>query len=241
MSDVMQNSASMEHVSDSQWAVFLKVLTLARERGIRFSVGGSMALAFYTGWPRETKDLDLCVLPQDRQDMIDVLQDAGLNDYFAVQPYDRAWIYRGTLDGVIVDVIWSMANKRSHVDELFLTGGPEVRLYSEAVRMLPAEELIWWKAYVLQHDRCDWPDVFNLLHATAADLNWNRLLARFADDKPLLQSILTVFNWLCPEQVLNLPAWARRKKVALSKPGAISRTALLDSRPWFKGNEKKKC
>ena len=226
----------MDGIPDSQWAVFHKVLALARKSGIRFSVGGSMALAFYTGQARETKDLDLCVRPEDRQAMIDVLAEAGLKDYFEVQPYDRAWIYRGTLDGVIVDVIWSMANHRSNVDELFLSRGPEVRLHSELVTMLPVEELIWWKAYVLQFDRCDWPDVLNLIHATASDLNWNHLLARFADDLPLLQSILTVFKWLCPDRVRDLPEWAR-SSVPDPKPGAIPRTALLDARPWFKGTK----
>jgi hypothetical protein len=226
----------MGGIPDFQWVVFHKVLALARERGIRFSVGGSMALAFYTGQPRETKDLDLCVLPEDRKAMIDVLQEAGLDDYFKVQPYDRAWIYRGTLDGVIVDVIWSMANQRSHVDEMFLSRGPEALLHSEPVTMLPAEELIWWKAYVLQHDRCDWPDVLNLIYATASDLNWNFLVARFADDMPILQSILTVFAWLCPDRVKYLPEWAR-KSFPGPKPGATSRSALLDGRPWFKGTE----
>lgn len=235
MNNAAQQSAPMDRIPDAQWAVFHKVLTLARERGIRFSVGGSMALTFYTSQPRETKDLDLCVLPEDRQNMIDVLQDAGLEDYFDVQPYDRAWIYRGTLDGVIVDVIWSMANQRSRVDEMFLSRGPEVRLHSEPVRMLPAEELLWWKAYVLQHDRCDWPDVFNLIHATATELDWNHLLSRFEDDRPLLEGILMVYMWLCPERGKDLPAWAKTSSRPNPKPGSISRSALLDARPWFQG------
>ena len=58
----------------------------------------------------------------------------GMNDYYDVVPYDRAWIYRAHLDGVIVDTIWAMANKRSQVDEVWLNG-PHVQLFADRLSL----------------------------------------------------------------------------------------------------------
>ena len=107
-----------------------------------------------------SKDLDIYVRPEDRNAVIDVANRCGMNDYYDISAYDRGWIYRAYLDGVIVDTIWAMANKRTQVDKVWLNG-PQILLCGQAVTVIPPEELIWSKLYVLQRDRCDWPDIIN--------------------------------------------------------------------------------
>jgi len=161
-----------------------------------------------------------------------------MNDYYDVSAYDRGWIYRAHLDGVIVDTIWAMANKRSQVDEVWLNG-PKVQLCGQSVTVIPAEELIWSKLYVLQRDRCDWPDIINLIGATGPELNWEHLLSRVAEDLPLVKGVMSIFSWLAPKQALRIPKWVW-SKLELPLPvlqpdpvGRPSRKDLLDTRPWL--------
>jgi hypothetical protein len=104
-------------IAAGEWRVYQQVIDEARAANIEFAVGGAFAVAAYTGHWRNTKDLDLYVLPERRQAMIAALTRAGLRDYYDHEAYDRGWIYRAVANDVIVDVIWAMANRRAEVDE----------------------------------------------------------------------------------------------------------------------------
>ena len=75
----------------------------------------------------------------------------------------------------------------------------------EALAVVPREEFLWCKLYILQRDHCDWTDVFNLLYAVGPQLDWEHLLTRLEEDWPLLKGVLTVYGWLCPKQAKRLP------------------------------------
>lgn len=142
-------------MSEEQWSVYRQIISGCREPGLQYAVGGGLAVGVYTGRWRDTKDIDLYVLPEDLVIAQRVLTRAGLVDYYEQLPYDRAWIYRSTRDKVIVDVIFSMANHKTDVDEKRITAGPEVTIRGETFRLVPPEEMIWAKLYLLQKDRCD--------------------------------------------------------------------------------------
>lgn len=170
--------------------------------------------------------------------MLAILADVGLEDYYDQKPYDRNWIYRSCRDDLIVDVMWAMANQRAQVDDVWLSG-PEVEVEGERVRLLPPEETLWSKLYVLQRDRCDWPDALSLLSAIGSEINWTHLLNRLQDDARLLKALLTVFEWLCPDGATTFPAWLWERLAKTDNDGkdcaeiALRRAGLLDSRPWF--------
>jgi hypothetical protein len=157
---------------------------------------GPFGLASYTGHLRNTKDLDVYILPDDRAAMIQVVGSCGLEDYHAQLPDDRGWIYRSHASEIIVDVIWGMPNRRVWVDHDWLTRGPAMTIRGYTLQMLPVEELIWAKMYVIQRERCDWPDILNLIFHAGRRIDWNHLLGRIADDRPVLASLLSVFAWL---------------------------------------------
>ena len=225
-------------VPDAEWQLYGEVIQTARARGIPFALGGAFALATYTGYWRDTKDLDVYVLPQDRERMIEVVTGVGLSDFFDQKPYDRWWIYRAANGCAIVDVIWAMANRRAQIDDLWLSG-PEVNIRGELVRVLPAEAALWDKLYIMQRDRCDWPDVMNLIYSAGADIDWEYLLRRIGDDAPLLAGALSVFRWMAPGRAQCLPGWLWGRLGLPAMPdGQLTeidarRVSLLDSRPWF--------
>ncbi len=221
-----------------QWANYRSAIEAAHKAGIQFLLGGGFGLAVFTGRWRNTKDIDFYILPRDREAMIAALSSMGFVDYFDQRPYDPGWIYRSVRDNIIVDIIWSMANRRAVVDELWFKRAQTVVIRDETIQIVPAEELLWCKLYILQRDHCDWTDIFNLLHAVGPQIEWSHLLERVGSDIPLLQAALTVFTWLCPKRAAALPP-RLRQKLCLSKPEKDARECepdrirLLDSRNWF--------
>jgi hypothetical protein len=130
-------------------------------------MSGGFTSSFYTAMWRNTKDMDLWVLPEDRESMIEATREAGLHDLYDEKPYDRRWIYRSTRDGIIVDIIWKLAN--------------------------------------MQRERCAWTDIINMLYATGAGFDWNRLIGRLVDEERLLSSVLLLFSWIAPGRARKLP------------------------------------
>jgi hypothetical protein len=229
-------------VPDEQWRVYGAVIEVAQKLEVPFALGGAFAVAAYTGCWRNTKDLDLYVLPQHREAMIQVLHQVGLRDYYDEKPYDRWWIYRSHSGDTIVDLIWAMANHRAQIDGLWMSG-PEIELRGYALQVLPAEAMLWDKLYILQRDRCDWPDVLNLLYAAGREIRWEYVVRRMGADAALLAGVLAVFAWIAPGRARELPPWLWHRLGVAAPAGTAeidkTRVALLDRRPWFGPDRKK--
>lgn len=226
-------------IPDNEWALYRKVLDGMLDQKIPFALGGGFAFSFHALRWRDTKDIDLYVLPRDRERTIEIVESAGFRDLHGEKPYDRAWIYRGTRERVIADIIWAMANQRAQVDDDWLQRGPEVELRGLRLKMLPAEELIWAKLYIIQRERCDWPDLLNILYVRGATLDWQHLLGRVDGEARVLGGLLNVFSWMCPGKAAELPSWIW-EPMSLRPPAPLPdvpvdsrRVALLDGRDWF--------
>jgi hypothetical protein len=225
-------------MAEEQWEIYRAAINALRVAKIPFMLGGAFGLAAYTGRLRNTKDLDLYLRPRDRSDAITALSQIGCSDYFDQLPYDRGWIYRSIRSDIIVDLIWGTPNRRTEVTDQWLEHAPELVLRGERVLVLPAEELIFVKLYVLQRDRSDWPDLINLLYSTSAALKWDRLIGQLSDDLPLLTALLAVFAWACPNRIGDIPPTLRRA-AGIIKPRRLAaephrrHIQLLDSRGWF--------
>ena len=225
-------------VSSEEWHIYETALKAVRETGVPFMFAGAFSLALYTGIWRDTKDLDLLVMPEHRDIVVAAISSAGFEDFYQKLPYDRGWIYRSFHSGYIVDVIWRMANRRADVDQSWFDNAVPVAVGNEVYHVVPAEELLWHKLYVMQRERCDWPDVLNLLYTVGPQMDWKRVVARFGEDGALLNALLNVFNWICPGRLAEFPEWLR-KQFHLKEPKKDSVLAnernvkFLDSRPWF--------
>ena len=226
-------------IPDEQWAVYLDAIRVTRKTGARFLLGGAFGLAAYTGRWRNTKDLDFFVLPSDKDKIIDALTKAGFEDFYPRLAYDRGWIYRAVRDEVLVDTIWQTPNRRSVVDGEWFTRSRKLDLRGVNLAVLPAEELLVIKLYIVQRDRCDWPDLINLLYQTCDQLDWQHILNRLGSERPLLAGLLHLFNWIAPSRALRLPSEIRDVfQLPLPTAGDLAlpedhRVRLLDSRPWF--------
>ena len=228
--------AWFEGLPSSRWSLYRDIMSEATRRQIPFAIGGGLTAMAYAGQLRDTKDIDIYIQPQHREAMIQVVSDIGLVDYYERVPYDRNWIFRAFRGDLIVDIMWAMANQRAQVDMQWLSG-PSVSVHGLAFRLLRPEETLWSKLYVLQRDRCDWPDVLNMLYSIGTELDWAHLLNRTAEDTPLLAALVRVFRWICPDRCNDFPpAIFDQLNLAESAPGGTdfqNRAKLLDGRPWF--------
>ncbi len=227
------------YIPPQRWGLYRPVIEDVQRAGLRFALGGGFAYSVYARRPRDTRDIDLFVRPQDREKLIRRVNALGFEDYHSRLPYDRSWIYRGYREGMIVDVIWQMVNRVSQVDDQWLDRAVEFNIHALPVRVLAVEELVWSKLYVLQRDRCDWPDLLSLLASQGPRIDWPHLLRIVDSDAALLGGVLSVFKWLCPAEASLLPAWIWPQMNLLPPEGEAPceskgrRAALLDSRDWF--------
>ena len=228
-----------DYVPDDQWDVFRPAIQAARALQVPFAIGGGLAISLYTGQWRNSKDIDLYVLPQHREAIIAAVLGTGLGDLFDDQPYDRTWIFRAARDGIIVDIMWALANGAGDVEPGWLARGASAAVRDETVRLLAPEEMFWSKVHVLQRDRCDWPDLLNLLYTAGPQFDWTRVVHRMAGHERLLASILSLFAWVAPGRARLLPEWLwRRLHLATPSAGANrcdEHLRLLDTRDWFTG------
>jgi hypothetical protein len=221
-----------------QWNVYAGVIEKASARGLKIALGGGLAVSVYSGYLRNTKDMDLYVLPEERESLLAIMMEEGFEEYTAV-PYDRKWSYRGHRNGYILDLLWMMLNERAPLDDVWVTGGRELKIDGVSLRMIPPEELIWTKLYIMQRERCDWPDAFNIAFAMAQQLNWERLVARMGIDAPVLGSFLTLLRWMCPGAMANIPqsVWERTGLLPSEQTSGPKvhrdRVALFNGDTWF--------
>jgi len=75
------------------------------------------------------------------------------------------------------------------------------------VRLIPPEELIWSKAFVLERERYDGADVCHVLRAMGPDLDWPRLMQRFDRYWEVLLSHLMLFRFAYPADRASIPDW----------------------------------
>lgn len=237
---VTSDAARAGFLSSEETCIFGGALRGLREREIPYLVGGGFAFSRYSGLRRNTKDMDVVLTQAHFLPAVEVLREAGLRDYYEVETYDRSWIYRGYTDlhgaRVIVDVIHRFPNRVGVVEESWIGRGVPGRFAGEPVRWVSPEDLIWMKLFVLQRERCDWPDLFNIIRGLAGALEWDYLLERAGEHWRLLDAVVEIYDWLCPAERDFIPSsvrleFDRRRQVPESPRG--SRATLLDSRPWL--------
>ena len=228
-----------EVIAPEQWSVYRRVLQTAAESPIPFALGGAFATATHTGIWRGTNDMDLYILPQDRDRMIALVEHLELKDVQDSSPYDPSVTYRASDGNAIVELIWGMKNHRAYVDDLWLERAQEIEIEGIRVRLTALEEMIWPKLYVLSRERCDWPDILNMLHFCGASIDWRHLLARLHDDLPLLAGVVVLLRWLSPERLQQFPSWLMNRLgldngTELADPEVLRcRASLLNAKDWF--------
>ncbi len=164
-------------------------------------MGGAYAFGYYTGIVRHTKDLDLFVRPSDVQRTLSILQAAG----YPAEIVFTHWLAKAYHADDFVDVIYSSGNGRCVVGDDWFRHAVDGQVLGVSARLIPAEEMIWQKAYIMERERFDGADVIHLIHARGRLLDWDRLLARFGPHGRVLLSHLILFGFVYPDDHESIP------------------------------------
>jgi Nucleotidyl transferase of unknown function (DUF2204) len=181
---------------------YVKSLAVLNETGVPFLVGGAYALAKHAAIERHTKDLDIFVLPQDRDAVLAALAAAG----FRTQLSFPHWLAKAYCEDNFIDVIYSSGNGVVRVDQEWFSNASEGEILGVPVRLCPAEEMIWSKAYVQERERFDGADIAHLIRCQGETMNWARLHHRFGDHWRVLLAHLVLFGFIYPAERNKVPS-----------------------------------
>ncbi|HEU4406418.1 MAG TPA: nucleotidyltransferase family protein [Polyangiaceae bacterium] len=188
---------------------YARAMQALDEAGVPFLVGGAFAHWYYTHICRPTKDLDLVVLPSDRDRALAALAALG---YHTEVPYPH-WLAKAYCGDDFIDIIYNSGNGYSPADAEWFAHAPVARLLGRKVRVCPPEELLHGKAFVMERERYDGADVAHLLLSHGPRLDWPRLLRRFGDRWRVLLSHIVLFGLIYPTERAAVPEWVMRELV----------------------------
>lgn len=197
---------SMYSVDDphSEGTVFYRhALRALLDDEVPFLVGGAYALQANTGIIRRTKDFDIFVMPRDVDRVIGIFNQLG---YQAEVTFPH-WIAKAFSGDDFMDIIFNSGNGVCPVDEEWFQHAVDGVVLGLPLKLCPAEETIWQKAFIMERDRCDSADVAHLLRFCGERLDWQRLLRRFGPHWRVLYAHLVLFGFIYPSYQPLIPAW----------------------------------
>jgi hypothetical protein len=177
------------------------VTRLLATHRIEYLVGGGYAFGHYTGLQRDTKDLDIVVRPRDLSRVLRICEAAG----YRTELTSPHWLAKVFFEEDFVDIIFNSGNGVCRIDEAWFVRAREAGFLDTRVRIIPPEEMIWQKAFIMERERFDGADVAHLLLNCAQELDWKHLVDRFDVDWRLLLSHLLLFGYIYPSRKKMIP------------------------------------
>ena len=214
-------TSTARSVTDPAADFYIGALRRLQELNIPFLIGGAFAFSHYTHMPRETKDIDVFVKAEDCRRILDEFASLG---YRTELPYPH-WLGKIHNGGHFIDVIFNSGNGVARVDDLWFDHALKTNVLGLIVKLSPAEEMIWSKAFIQERERFDGSDVLHLLRETGPSLDWPRLLMRFGDYWRVLLSHVILFGFVYPDKRHNVPAWVTDellRRLSVSRPNLNS-------------------
>src|SRR5262249_12228082 len=136
--DSMETSTARA-VNDPAAEFYIDAVRKLQDTGIPFLVGGAFAFSHFSHVPRETKDFDVFVKPDDCRRVLDVFAQFG---YETELPFPH-WLGKIHAGGHFMDVIFNSGNGVARVDDLWFDHSVKTNVLGLIVRLSPVEETIW--------------------------------------------------------------------------------------------------
>ena len=181
--------------------VYGEVLDALDRADVRYMLGGALALNAYAGIWRDTKDLDVFVPEATVPRVLELLEEAS----FETEVTDPVWLAKARRGELFADVIHASHNGTGPVDESWFENATEISILDRRAFVIPAEELILSKIFVVAKDRCDVDDVLHVIFATRGELDWDRIVEKIGDHWELLLAYLHLYRYVYPSHTHYLP------------------------------------
>jgi hypothetical protein len=185
-----------------RYEFFVQMLNDLNSSHTAFLLGGAYAVECYTTVHRATKDLDLFVQYEDCATLLQHLQKCGYQTEMT-----HHWLAKAKKGRFFADLIFNSANGICFVDKAWFSNSIEHEAFGIPVRLVPVEEMIWQKAYIMEKERYDGADVNHLIKCHGSSLDWKRLVDRFGSHWRVLYSHIVMFRFVYPKDQSSIPKW----------------------------------
>jgi Nucleotidyl transferase of unknown function (DUF2204) len=214
-----------------------RALALLQDAGLNPMVGGAYAMRTHAGLWRDTKDLDLFIRKDRVADALELLARAG----YRTEMTDPMWIAKAFAGTYFIDLIFSSGNGIASVDGHWEQRATRAHVLGRDALIVPAEEMIWQKAYIQERERFDGADIHHLLRCRGANLDWKHILDRFAEHWPVLLGHLITFRFAFPGEKDQVPSWVMKELIGrlsrdedgASADGQLCRGTLLSRQQYL--------
>ncbi len=181
--------------------IYGEALDALEREGIRYMLGGALAMNAYTGLWRDTKDLDVFVPAEAVSRVLEALEGAG----FETEISEPHWLAKAWKGELFVDVIHGNDSGTVAVGESWFANAKEIPALGRMVLVIPAEEMLLSKIFVASRDRYDMSDVLHLIFVARGHLDWDRILAGVGEHWELLLAYLHLYRYVYPSHAHYLP------------------------------------
>ncbi len=193
----------MKMIRNPEQEFYQRVLGELNESSIDYLVGGGFAFQQYTGNGRTTKDCDLFVRQEDCERVLNL---------FATGPYTSHltfphWLAKIKREAFTIDVIFNSGNGTGAVDDEWFAHAVNAEVLGIPVKLVPPEEMIQSKAYIMESERYDGADVAHMIAALGESLDWERLMRRMEPHWEVLFSHIVLFSFVYPFERDKIPFW----------------------------------
>ena len=154
-------------------AVFGKALDAIEAIRIPYcAIGGIPLTVLGRRWTHEGEDVDLLVKPDDADRALEALEDAGFDSW----KKDPTWLYKGAMDGVVIDLI-TRSEGDIVLDDEMNRRSTVADFRGREIRVIPWEDLLVMKVVAHKEDTAHyWFQAITLLSGSPID--WDYLVAR---------------------------------------------------------------
>lgn len=184
-----------------------RALRTLLERDVPFLVTGAYAFFEYTGIRRNTKDLDFALCKRHLPEALRALDDAG----FRTEVHPERWLGKAWSGEHFVDLIFSSRNGLTPVDDDWFRFARSTTILGLECKIVPAEELLWSKAFVHERERYDGADIDHIIRANGHSLDWARIVRRFGSHWEVLLAHLILYRYAFPSARSQVPGWVMRE------------------------------
>jgi Nucleotidyl transferase of unknown function (DUF2204) len=163
------------------------VAALDRAR-VPFLLGGSLAV-WARGGPESCNDLDLMVRPEDAEDALGALEEAGMRG----ERPPEGWLYKAWDGEVLVDVIFGP--KGLPIDDAVFERSQAVGAFGLEVRAMALEDVLITKLRAMHEHYLDYDPLLQMTRAVRERIDWDRVRAA-TENSPYARAFFTLAEGL---------------------------------------------
>ena len=148
-----------------------KAAAALRDADVPFLLGGGLA-AWARGGPESEHDLDLMVKPEEAQQAVEALAEAG----FRVENPPEEWLHKAWDGDVLVDVIFEPSG--GPVDNAMFERTDELDVHAMTMRVMALEDVMVTKLLSLREHEVDYESVLEIARALREQIDWDYVWRR---------------------------------------------------------------